>query len=834
MTIFHVSKSGDDTADGLSAATAFRTLPAAQAAMQTSAGADQTLVHQGTYRLTTPLTLDGNDNDSAFIAAPTETVTLSGGKAVTGWVQGGDGIWTAHLNAQDLHQLTLDGVRMTEARFPNEVPSDPVKGGWLFAANPGQRIDPYTQMVVRPGDRGSAEIAVGAEIHVYTAAGWANAVLTVQSYDAASGIVTFDEPAPYDLSAASRYFVQGTGVQLDKAGEWYFDPASKTVHFKAPSGFDGTGVVASGDGSVIEITGGQNIRIEGFTISDAATGAADTDFYTGGILVRGSSGVQIVNNDFINLAKGVRLDSGSNDVTIVGNDFTHIWAAAIDLDYGSNNNAVTNNNIRYSGEVFVASGAINLAESHGNLVSGNLVRDVPRNGVSGVNYDPNHLSGGNTIEFNTFIHTVQRTSDAGAINFWSGPDTVHDGEIIRFNRIIDCGGLETRPGGFRPGNEYSNGIYLDDFTSRATVVGNFVQGAVRGGIYLHGGSFNTVTGNITIDNKDIGIQLFEIGGPMVGNDIHGNIVGMTGPNGNAVEANPAFVAPGTLYGNWFLTANGTPQFTYGSFAQWQALGFDAGSQLLPGSPFANAGSGDYSVTGLSGFTDLPWAQMTAFRGGVIVTGSSGTDLLAGSAGNDVIVGLEGADLLMGGAGADEIEGGAGRDTATYAGAAAGVVARLNGTGSDGDVFTQIENLVGSDHADQLFGDAGDNDLRGSAGGDTLRGGDGDDRLFGGLGSDLLSGGAGADLFVFRWADSDTLASADRIAGFVSGQDRIDLTGLGDLTIAGGGGFSGVAGELRVHTQGITTWIEVDRNGDRSADFYVRVIGAVALGDCAIL
>jgi Ca2+-binding RTX toxin-like protein len=761
-------------------------------------------------------------------------VTLSAGRVVGGWVEGADGIWTARLNAPDLNQLTLDGERMTEARFPNEVPTDPIQGGWLFAGDPAAGIDPYTQIVVRPGDRGAADIALGAEIHIYTAAGWANAVLTVQGYDAATGVVTFTERAPYDLSAASRYFVQGTDVQLDTAGEWYFDAATKTVHFKAPPGFDGRGVVASGDGSVIEITGAQDIRIEGFTISDAATAATSTDFYTGGVLVRDSSDVQIVNNDFVNVAKGVRLDSGSRDVTIDGNDFTHIWAAAIDLDYGSDDNTITDNNIRWSGEVFVATGAISMAEAHGNVITGNLVRDVPRYGISGVNYDPNHLSGGNVIEFNTIIHSSQRTSDTGAINFWSNPDTVHDGETIRWNRIIDAGGLETEAGGFLPGTQYSNGIYLDDFTSRATVVGNFIQGAVRGGIYLHGGSFNTVTGNITLDNRDIGIQLFEIGVPMVGNDIHGNIVGMTGAGGNAVEANPDFVAPGTLYGNWFLTANGVPDFTYGTFAEWQALGFDAGSVLLPGSPFVNAAAGNFSVTGLAGFTDLPWAQMTAFRGGLIVAGTTGADALAGSAGNDVMVGLEGNDFFLGGAGADQIEGGAGRDTASYAGATAGVVARLEGVGSDGDVLTQIENLTGSSLADKLFGDGGGNVLRGGSGSDSLRGGGGNDRLFGGLGADRLNGDAGADVFIFKAGDSGTGAAADRILAFETGQDRIDLTQLGDLTMASGATFSGIEGEVRLRPQGASVWVEVDRDGDGTADFALRVFGGVTAEDLMLL
>jgi hypothetical protein len=46
MTIFHVSLQGNDDADGLTEATAFRTLEQAQTAMQATTGGDETRVHE--------------------------------------------------------------------------------------------------------------------------------------------------------------------------------------------------------------------------------------------------------------------------------------------------------------------------------------------------------------------------------------------------------------------------------------------------------------------------------------------------------------------------------------------------------------------------------------------------------------------------------------------------------------------------------------------------------------------------------------------------------------------------------------------------------------------
>ena len=92
----------------------------------------------------------------------------------------------------------------------------------------------------------------------------------------------------------------------------------------------------------------------------------------------------------------------------------------------------------------------------------------------------------------------------------------------------------------------------------------------------------------------------------------------------------------------------------------------------------------------------------------------------------------GDDRLDGGAGADAMDGGAGSDTAYYSDSAAAVTVDLSSSGAQsgghaqGDTLSNIENIVGSDHADTLTGDPSDNILRGGAGADTLDGGAGSD------------------------------------------------------------------------------------------------------------
>ena len=128
-----------------------------------------------------------------------------------------------------------------------------------------------------------------------------------------------------------------------------------------------------------------------------------------------------------------------------------------------------------------------MVETRANTISHNFIHEVPRFGIAESNYTSVLPSGGNVIEYNTILHSGQGTPDVGAIYVYSHDDPNPLGNTIRYNTIINTGGLNAVDGVFVPGNDFSAGIYLDDFTSNAQISGNFISGAVFGGVYLHGG-----------------------------------------------------------------------------------------------------------------------------------------------------------------------------------------------------------------------------------------------------------------------------------------------------------------------------------------------------------
>jgi serralysin len=213
--------------------------------------------------------------------------------------------------------------------------------------------------------------------------------------------------------------------------------------------------------------------------------------------------------------------------------------------------------------------------------------------------------------------------------------------------------------------------------------------------------------------------------------------------------------------------------------------------------------------------------------------------------------LNGNDILIGGAGRDALVGGNGLDFVLYTTAKTGILAdlaapRFNKGDAAGDTYSSIERLGGSGYADSLRGNDASNVIRGYGGNDLLYGRDGNDVLYGDAGNDrlfaqggcdTLVGGAGSDLFIFTSPTMSRGSGIDRIADFVRGADHIYLRGIdantkvsGDqaFSFIGKYGFTGKPGQLNF-ANGL---LSGDLNGDRIADFQVKIAGlsALAKGD----
>ncbi len=200
--------------------------------------------------------------------------------------------------------------------------------------------------------------------------------------------------------------------------------------------------------------------------------------------------------------------------------------------------------------------------------------------------------------------------------------------------------------------------------------------------------------------------------------------------------------------------------------------------------------------------DLSRFQILDFDPGIgeadrlIILGDIDDESMRGTSVRDELFGTGGNDLLDGGGGGDYLSGGTGSDRATYANAAAGVVANLSSPGGNtgeaaGDTYNSIENLTGSGFNDTLTGTSGAN---------SISGGNGNDVLIGGGGADKLSGGAGSDRASYKNATAAVVASLSN-PGSNTGEAAGDtyssienLTGSGfNDTLTGTSGVNSISG-----------------------------------------
>jgi Ca2+-binding RTX toxin-like protein len=200
-------------------------------------------------------------------------------------------------------------------------------------------------------------------------------------------------------------------------------------------------------------------------------------------------------------------------------------------------------------------------------------------------------------------------------------------------------------------------------------------------------------------------------------------------------------------------------------------------------------------------------------------GRDGADTLWGGGGNDAIIGGAGADLLDGG---EEDS-----DTLSYAGSTAVIVNLATETASggdaEGDVFSNFENIAGSDGDDILTGSSVANSLWGGAGDDSIHGGGGDDEIEGGAGADWLNGEGGMD--TVSYARSTGGVTVDLYTVTVSGGDAEGdqifdfdnaIGGSGADTLSGHDGtnrFFGGDGADTINAKGGDDYV----NGGKGAD-----------------
>ncbi|NYZ13683.1 hypothetical protein HL658_14105 [Azospirillum sp. RWY-5-1] len=345
----------------------------------------------------------------------------------------------------------------------------------------------------------------------------------------------------------------------------------------------------------IGLGGAKDVTIEGLTFTG---GRADGHY----VFADKAAGLVFANNVVKGGGYGITVQNSANS-KVVDNLFDRTGAESVFVKAGSNGTVVSDNLIKHPNAADRGDAGIWINGSSDVKVTHNQIENSPEKAIAvgSVETNGSDATYRATIAYNKVINANLESDDGGGIYLISRQQDLTGHTVIN-NEVT--GTTAVHPSG----DVASWGIYLDDWTSGATVKGNLVHGNI-GGVFLHGGWNNKVTENIIADNSgaQIGLQQ-EVGWGgwkgkvMSGNDISGNIVDVR--DGTAVHIyGPAGV--GNIHNNVYSKLDVSKDLfdvwprvmssgATGDLSDWQAAGYDKGSvRLDPG--FVNPGAEDYSL-----------------------------------------------------------------------------------------------------------------------------------------------------------------------------------------------------------------------------------------------
>lgn len=518
---FYVSPDGQDSWPG-TLDRPFATPHAAQRAVRARhaemTGDVVVTFRAGVYHLEEPLIFRDSQADSGtngfrvayqahgYGTADQEKVVLSGGREVTGWSAGADGVWTAPIGGLEPRRLSVDGRPAARAARTTGLPGNVTKtatGYVTDSVEPQSWPDPSGLEFVYPG--------------VYP---WAEARLAVAaiSGDGSSTTITMAQPTfdnSKSLYDSKWYGAEGDGTWdglaapsvlennvafLSEPGTFAVDrsePGGHVLHYRPRPGEEmgKTTVVVPVLDTIVSGQGVHDIVLRGLTFADASwSGPTRSGGYLhyhgnarherGGfqkIDMGASVGYVHVPATPTQLPANVAFDSVRR-VVLEGNHFTRLGAGGLSIDgstavevrrnvfdeisgsgiavEGSTRVTVEDNLVHQIGTEYRGSPAILVFDSEETTVAHNEIHDVPHNGIV--------ITGGERTKGTQVIgNLVERSMsvlmDGGGI-YLSAPQgsSFAGGALVRGNVIRDVL------------TSYNFGLYADYGAAWITVIGNIV------------------------------------------------------------------------------------------------------------------------------------------------------------------------------------------------------------------------------------------------------------------------------------------------------------------------------------------------------------------------
>ncbi len=320
---------------------------------------------------------------------------------------------------------------------------------------------------------------------------WADSYERVASIDTARHEITLAPPyTTYGYRKGQRYYAVNLFSELDMPGEWYLDRSSGTLYLYPPADPNQAVVeLSTAVFPLVEMDHVSHVTLQGLTwelggadgilVKDGAgcllAGCTIRRLGGNGVEIHGGTGHKLRSCDIYSLGRGGAVVEGGNRKTLTPG--RHLVENCDIYDLSRIDHTYT--------PAVVLSGV-------GHRIAHNAFHDI---GSSAIRLGGND----HVVEFNEVYRVVRESDDQGGVDMWGDP--TYRGNVIRYNYWHHIGNW--RHTGAEPGCGQA-GVRLDDAISGVLVLGNvfFRCGTGRagfGGIQIHGGKDNIVSGNLFAD-----------------------------------------------------------------------------------------------------------------------------------------------------------------------------------------------------------------------------------------------------------------------------------------------------------------------------------------------
>lgn len=494
------SQTGNDTNDGRSPSTAWKTLAKVNSSMSLFVAGDSVMLERGSeFKESLVITRSGSASANlAFSAYGSGSLPkVKGSATVSGWTQVKTNVWQATLpNCPDsLANLFINGKMQVMGRQPNT-------GFYRITSTSGSSV--RNSSLTFP----TADYYKGANIAVKVINYIINSYKVLGS--STDGTIRTSR-TDGGFETDHGFIIMNHLNTLDQEGEWCYDRPNNRIYL--------------------------------YTAADPSSRTVEVDFNRYGLTIDGqkyisvnfieftmfrSVSVRILNSSYIQFKNNVVSYSGGNGVRV--SEAHHITFEGNTVNHSCNNGIewltvrdglIKGNTIKNTAlipgkgynENEQTCGIILFRSSYGDTKGGSrnqlLLNRIDSSGYNGISMLWNDTV---LIKNNYITNSMLTLDDGGAIYYVRDRDEPKQREIKIIDNIIDYsyGNSEGTPDGYYPywDNRAGEGIYLDNRACYALVQGNVVTRTCKG-IYLHNGDNNVLRRNIIYDTQTSAAYLKE-------------------------------------------------------------------------------------------------------------------------------------------------------------------------------------------------------------------------------------------------------------------------------------------------------------------------------------